>query len=169
MPCRQDLSDATAQMSDLFKRVKDIQQKAADSEVLVQEICRDIRKVLAGFSPVACCPDLHTAHKCQQQMFANDAIRSQHAYSGRHSTMFCKIRLISSWSFGHVACCFCQQLYAVVPGHWRLTCACVCIWVCLLQLDYAKRHLTHTITSLRRLAMLTAAVDDLEQVLLDGG
>jgi hypothetical protein len=31
-------------------------------------------------------------------------------------------------------------------------------------LDYAKRHLTHTITSLRRLAMLTAAVDDLEQV-----
>ena len=33
-----------------------------------------------------------------------------------------------------------------------------------LQLDYAKRHLTHTITSLRRLAMLTAAVDDLEQV-----
>jgi hypothetical protein len=34
----------------------------------------------------------------------------------------------------------------------------------VLQLDYAKRHLTHTITSLRRLAMLTAAVDDLEQV-----
>ncbi len=33
-----------------------------------------------------------------------------------------------------------------------------------MQLDYAKRHLTHTITSLRRLAMLTAAVDDLEQV-----
>jgi hypothetical protein len=32
-------------MSELFKRVKDIQQKAADSEVLVQEICRDIRKV----------------------------------------------------------------------------------------------------------------------------
>lgn len=72
---RQDLSDATTQMSELFKRVKDIQHKAADSEVLVQEICRDIRK-----------------------------------------------------------------------------------------LDYAKRHLTHTITSLRRLAMLTAAVDDLEQV-----
>lgn len=43
--CRQDLSDATAQMSELFKRVKDIQTKAADSEVLVQEICRDIRKV----------------------------------------------------------------------------------------------------------------------------
>jgi len=34
-------------MSELFKRVKDIQHKAADSEVLVQEICRDIRKVLA--------------------------------------------------------------------------------------------------------------------------
>lgn len=32
-------------MSELFKRVKDIQTKAADSEVLVQEICRDIRKV----------------------------------------------------------------------------------------------------------------------------
>eukprot|EP00775_Hariotina_reticulata_P007996 gene7996-8194_t len=72
---RQDLTDATGQISDLFGRIRDIQRKAADSEVLVQDICRDIRK-----------------------------------------------------------------------------------------LDYAKRHLTHTITSLRRLAMLTAAVDDLEQV-----
>lgn len=32
------------------------------------------------------------------------------------------------------------------------------------KLDYAKRHLTTAITALRRLAMLTAAVDDLEQV-----
>lgn len=52
-PCRQDLSDATAQMSELFKRVKDIQQKAADSEVLVQEICRDIRKVRRS-NPASC-------------------------------------------------------------------------------------------------------------------
>lgn len=43
--CRQDLSVATSQMSELFSRVRDIQRKAADSEVLVQEICRDIRKV----------------------------------------------------------------------------------------------------------------------------
>lgn len=50
--CRQDLSDATAQMSELFKRVKDIQQKAADSEVLVQEICRDIRKVRRAQHPM---------------------------------------------------------------------------------------------------------------------
>eukprot|EP00879_Flechtneria_rotunda_P008030 GHRR01008412.1.p1 GENE.GHRR01008412.1~~GHRR01008412.1.p1 ORF type:complete len:961 (+),score=374.37 GHRR01008412.1:225-3107(+) len=72
---RQDLTVATSQIGDLFSRIRAIQGKAADSEALVQDICRDI----------------------------------------------CK-------------------------------------------LDYAKRHLTHTITSLRRLAMLTAAVDDLEQV-----
>jgi hypothetical protein len=66
---------ATSQIGELFGRIHEIQSKAADTEALVQEICRDIRK-----------------------------------------------------------------------------------------LDYAKRHLTHTITSLRRLAMLTAAVDDLEQV-----
>lgn len=74
--CRQDLSVATGQISELFGRIRDIQRKASDTELLVQEICRDIRK-----------------------------------------------------------------------------------------LDYAKRHLTHTITSLRRLAMLTAAVNDLEQVM----
>lgn len=45
LPCRQDLSVATSQIGDLFGRVRDIQVKAADSEVLVQEICRDIRKV----------------------------------------------------------------------------------------------------------------------------
>ncbi|KAI8462913.1 MAG: subunit of GARP complex [Monoraphidium minutum] len=72
---RQDLGVAAGQVGELFGRVRDIQRKAADTEVLVQEICRDIRK-----------------------------------------------------------------------------------------LDYAKRHLTSTITSLRRLAMLTAAVDDLEHV-----
>jgi hypothetical protein len=43
--CRQDLTDATSQISDLFGRIRDIQHKAADSEVLVQDICRDIRKV----------------------------------------------------------------------------------------------------------------------------
>lgn len=45
MSCRQDLTVATSQLGDLFGRVRDIQRKAADSEVLVQEICRDIRKV----------------------------------------------------------------------------------------------------------------------------
>lgn len=45
MLCRQDLTVATSQLDDLFTRVRDIQHKAADSEVLVQEICRDIRKV----------------------------------------------------------------------------------------------------------------------------
>ncbi len=72
---RQDLSVASGQIQELFAKVADIQRKAEDTELLVTEICRDIRK-----------------------------------------------------------------------------------------LDYAKRHLTHTITSLRRLAMLTAAVNDLEQV-----
>ena len=72
---KQDLSVATAQIGSLVERVRGIQARAGDTETLVQEICRDIRK-----------------------------------------------------------------------------------------LDAAKRHLTHTIASLRRLAMLTAAVDDLEAV-----
>lgn len=71
-PCRQDLSDATAQMSELFKRVKDIQQKAADSEVLVQEICRDIRKVRRN----------STARPCQLRnfpgLFARQRSRMEH-------------------------------------------------------------------------------------------
>lgn len=39
---------ATSQITDLFARIRDIQVKAADSEVLVQEICKDIRKVSTG-------------------------------------------------------------------------------------------------------------------------
>lgn len=72
---RQDLGTATAQISELFTKVRDIQSKAEETEAMVQEICRDIKK-----------------------------------------------------------------------------------------LDLAKRHLTNAITSLRRLAMLTAAVTDLEAV-----
>jgi hypothetical protein len=62
-------------MAELFAKVNDIQRKAEESEAMVQEICRDIRK-----------------------------------------------------------------------------------------LDYAKTHLTAAITSLRRLAMVTAAMTELEQV-----
>jgi hypothetical protein len=116
-------------MSELFKRVKDIQQKAADSEVLVQEICRDIRKV-GQHSTVA------------TQQHANSILVHL-----RNHTMHSNRGLLLVY------------LYTIAPAEGVTTCCHV-----LLQLDYAKRHLTHTITSLRRLAMLTAAVDDLEQV-----
>ncbi len=66
---RDDVASAHAQIEELFAKVKDIQRKAEESEGMVQDICRDIKK-----------------------------------------------------------------------------------------LDYAKKHLTNTITALRRLAMLTAAV-----------
>mmetsp|Transcript_28777 Transcript_28777/g.63416 ORF Transcript_28777/g.63416 Transcript_28777/m.63416 type:complete len:903 (+) Transcript_28777:134-2842(+) len=72
---RDDVASAHAQISELFMKIRDIQRKAEESEMMVQEICRDIKK-----------------------------------------------------------------------------------------LDYAKKHLTNAITALRRLAMLTAAVTDLEQV-----
>ncbi|GAB4819166.1 hypothetical protein N2152v2_006212 [Parachlorella kessleri] len=70
---RQDLSSAKATIDELFGRIRDIQRKAEQSELMVQEICRDIKK-----------------------------------------------------------------------------------------LDYAKKHLTATITALRRLAMLVNAVDQLQ-------
>jgi hypothetical protein len=111
-------------MSELFKRVKDIQQKAADSEVLVQEICRDIRKV------------------GQHNMQRSSMLAHLRGHTMRSN---CILLVVSPHEF------------AAAEG--VITCCHV-----LLQLDYAKRHLTHTITSLRRLAMLTAAVDDLEQV-----
>nr|BCL66276.1 hypothetical protein [Volvox reticuliferus] len=72
---RQDLSVAHGQIMELFTKTRDIQRKSEESEAMVQEICRDIKK-----------------------------------------------------------------------------------------LDYAKKHLTNSITALRRLAMLTAAVTDLEAV-----
>jgi hypothetical protein len=37
---RQDLGVATGQVAELFGRVRDIQRKAGDTELLVQEICR---------------------------------------------------------------------------------------------------------------------------------
>lgn len=72
---RDEVQQAHQQIEDLFSKIKDIQLKAEESENMVQEICRDIKK-----------------------------------------------------------------------------------------LDYAKKHLTFTITALRRLAMLTAAITDLELV-----
>ncbi|KAK9837632.1 hypothetical protein WJX74_001749 [Apatococcus lobatus] len=71
---RQDLSKAKLVIEDLFVKTNEIRRKAEQSEVMVQEICRDIKK-----------------------------------------------------------------------------------------LDYAKQHLTHTITALRRLAMLVTAVDQLQR------
>lgn len=44
---RQDLGVATGQVGELFGRVRDIQRKAADTEVLVQEICRCVRRLRA--------------------------------------------------------------------------------------------------------------------------
>lgn len=72
---RDDVAAAHSQIEELFGKIKDIQRKAEESENMVQEICRDIKKM-----------------------------------------------------------------------------------------DYAKKHLTNTITALRRLAMLSKAVADLEQV-----
>lgn len=70
---RQDLKDAQAAIQELFRKMKEIKRKAEQSEVMVQEICRDIKK-----------------------------------------------------------------------------------------LDYAKKHLTHAITALRRLSMLVSATDQLQ-------
>lgn len=60
-----------------------------------------------------------------------------------------------------------ETLLCIVPACVDLLVSVVVavVLLCAMQLDYAKRHLTHTITSLRRLAMLSAAVDDLEQVM----
>ncbi|KAK9820837.1 hypothetical protein WJX81_002519 [Elliptochloris bilobata] len=76
---RQDLGAAKAAIEELFGKIGEIRRKAEASEVMVQEICRDIRK-----------------------------------------------------------------------------------------LDYAKTHLTHTITALRRLAMLVNAVDQLQRAVERG-
>lgn len=78
-PCRQDLSDATAQMSELFKRVKDIQQKAADSEVLVQEICRDIRKVRRNNNPASCANFLGLCARQRSRM--EQGVAGSHGYA----------------------------------------------------------------------------------------
>ncbi|GMH38305.1 hypothetical protein BSKO_06189 [Bryopsis sp. KO-2023] len=73
---RQELGIVQSQIQELFGKIQEIQRKAEDSEAMVQEICRDIKK-----------------------------------------------------------------------------------------LDYAKQHLTHAITALRRLAMLTKAIQSLEELL----
>lgn len=44
-PCRQDLTAAKAAIEELFAKISDIRRKAEASEVMVQEICRDIRKL----------------------------------------------------------------------------------------------------------------------------
>lgn len=42
---RQELDTAKYTISDLMKQIRDIQQKAQQSELMVQEICRDIKKL----------------------------------------------------------------------------------------------------------------------------
>ena len=42
---RQELGTVRAQIDELFVRINDIQRKAIDSETMVQEICRDIKKL----------------------------------------------------------------------------------------------------------------------------
>jgi hypothetical protein len=42
---RQELEAAQQQILELFDRVKEIQRKAEESETMVQEICKDIRKL----------------------------------------------------------------------------------------------------------------------------
>lgn len=43
--CRQDLTAAKAAIEELFGKIGEIRRKAEASEVMVQEICRDIRKL----------------------------------------------------------------------------------------------------------------------------
>ena len=42
---RNDLNHAKASIQDLFGKISDIRQKAEQSELMVQEICRDIKKL----------------------------------------------------------------------------------------------------------------------------
>ena len=42
---RQELGTVRSQIDELFVRINDIQRKAIDSETMVQEICRDIKKL----------------------------------------------------------------------------------------------------------------------------
>ena len=43
--CRQDLTAAKAAFEELFGKIREIRRKAEASEIMVQEICRDIRKL----------------------------------------------------------------------------------------------------------------------------
>ena len=43
--CRQDLTAAKAAIEELFGKIREIRRKAEASEIMVQEICRDIRKL----------------------------------------------------------------------------------------------------------------------------
>lgn len=43
--CRQELGIVQAQILELFGKIHEIQHKAEDSEAMVQEICRDIKKL----------------------------------------------------------------------------------------------------------------------------
>ena len=45
MACRQDLTAAKAAIEELFGKIREIRRKAEASEIMVQEICRDIRKL----------------------------------------------------------------------------------------------------------------------------
>lgn len=42
---RQDLTNAKLTIDALFGKIRDIQRKAEQSELMVQEICRDIKKL----------------------------------------------------------------------------------------------------------------------------
>ena len=42
---REDLENANVAIEELFGKVNDIRRKAEQSEVMVQEICRDIKKL----------------------------------------------------------------------------------------------------------------------------
>ena len=42
---KQDLKDAQSAVQELFRKIKEIKRKAEQSEVMVQEICRDIKKL----------------------------------------------------------------------------------------------------------------------------
>ena len=64
---RQDLTAAKAAIEELFGKIREVRRKAEASEVMVQEICRDIRKL--DFAKDAPHPHHHSppppGHACQ--------------------------------------------------------------------------------------------------------
>lgn len=117
---RQDLGAAKATIEGLFSKIRDIQRKAEQSELMVQEICRWGRHGARGL-----------AHRVLQLLplaAADLGLRGPHVLSCRPPSL----------------------LFLACPNHTSIR--------DIKKLDYAKKHLTATITALRRLSMLINAV-----------
>lgn len=116
---RQDLGAAKATIEELFTKIRDIQRKAEQSELMVQEICRCERRMITH---VTRCGTTRAPTRCLAWGPVGPS-----AHSCCRPVTF--------------ACC-------LNPASNRD----------IKKLDYAKKHLTATITALRRLSMLINAV-----------